>query len=105
MPDGGYEVDPQLLQSAAQTVSDAPKEQLQTPLPSLRDIRISRENLGPGHGTSHSIYVSGVESVIACVDAYLAASESFANGLSSAGRKYSAAEEQTQSDINQAGGF
>lgn len=104
MPNGGYEVDPRVLESAARTVRDRPKEELEFTLPQLRDVRITPENFGPGHLGSHSIYVSGVQAVVKCVDDYLAASEGYADSLTGAGRQYSTTEEQTQSDISQAGG-
>lgn len=104
MPDGGHQVDPGVLDRAAQTIRDTPKEQFQHTLPPLKDMQITKEDFGRKHGECFPPYKAGVDAMIACVESYLQASEDYANNLGGAGQQYAGNEEDSAAAMRNTGG-
>ncbi|MEV6902029.1 hypothetical protein [Amycolatopsis sp. NPDC051372] len=100
---GGHKVDTEALTRAAKAVSEMPRNTLQQPLAAVKDVQIVAADFGEAHGTNFSPYHSGVLRLAGMADAYLKASDAFAQKLNSAGGHYQVNEDASGSAVKAAG--
>jgi len=100
---GGHKVDTDALTRAARALSEMPRNTVQQPLAAVKDVQIAAADFGEAHTQNFQPYQAGVQKIAGMVDAYLKASEAFAQKLNAAGGQYQANESQSSGDIKGAG--
>ncbi|RJQ76964.1 hypothetical protein [Amycolatopsis panacis] len=100
---GGHQVDTEALTKAAKALGEVPRTTLQQPLAAVKDVQIAKADFGEAHTGNFDSYHSGVVRLAGMADAYLKASDAFAQRLNSAGGKYQAGEDANAQAVTGSG--
>lgn len=85
---GGHKVDAGELAKAGKLVRDVPRNALEKPLADLKNIQITAQDFGRGHGDNFTRFRAGVERATRCAESYLNASDVFGGKLEDAATTY-----------------
>ncbi|QRP45349.1 hypothetical protein [Amycolatopsis sp. FDAARGOS 1241] len=100
---GGHKVDTEALTRAAKALSEMPRNTVQQPLAAVKDVQLVAGDFGESHGMNFGPYHTGVLRLAGMVDAYLKASDAFAQKLKAAGGHYQAGQAASGATLKEAG--
>ncbi|MFI5606047.1 hypothetical protein [Amycolatopsis sp. NPDC051903] len=80
-----------------------PRNTVQQPLAAVKDVQLVAGDFGEAHSMNFEPYHSGVLRLAGMADAYLKASDAFAQKLNAAGGHYQASQDASGATVKEAG--